>query len=112
MLTIPSAAEQLFVQFSSAFTQPTFQRVLPLAIGAIIAIGRRTVTAVLWTMRSVDDGFIEPRRIVEVDGRRAMMMVVADELAPKVMEALKGLRDTIGQTEGVKAFPLNVEGQL
>jgi multidrug efflux pump subunit AcrB len=61
----------------------------------------------------VDDGFIEPRRIVEVDGRRAMMMmVVADELAPKVMEALKGLRDTIGQTEGVKAFPLNVEGQL
>jgi hypothetical protein len=27
-------------------------------------------------------------------------------------EALKGLRDTIGQTEGVKAFPLNVEGQL
>jgi len=87
MLTIPSAAEQLFVQFSSAFTQPTFQRVLPLAIGAIIAIGRRTVTAVLWTMRSVDDGFIEPRRIVEVDGRRAMMMmVVADELAPKAMK--------------------------
>lgn len=34
----------------------------------------------------VDDGFIEPRRIVEVDGRRAMMMVVADELAPKVMK--------------------------
>jgi nitrogen regulatory protein PII len=41
-----------------------------------------------------------------------MMMVVADELAPKVMEVLKGLRDTIGQTEGVKAFLLNVEGQL
>ena len=53
MLTIPSAAEQLFVQFSSAFTQPTFQRVLPLVIGAILTIGRRTVTAVLWTMRAV-----------------------------------------------------------
>jgi len=55
MLTIPSAAEQLFIQFSPAFTQPTFQRILPLAIGAIIALGRRTVTAVLWTMRSVVD---------------------------------------------------------
>ena len=56
MLTIPSAAEQLFVQFSPAFTQPTFQRILPLTIGAIIAVGRRTVTAVLWTMRSAVDG--------------------------------------------------------
>ena len=56
MLTIPSAAEQLFIQFSSAFTQPTFQRVLPLVIGAIITIGRRTVSAVLWTMRAVIDG--------------------------------------------------------
>ena len=36
MLTIPSAAEQLFVQFSPAFTQPTFQRILPLAVEAII----------------------------------------------------------------------------
>jgi nitrogen regulatory protein PII len=40
------------------------------------------------------------------------MMVVPDELAPKVMETLKGLRDTIGQKEGVKAFLLNVEQQL
>ncbi|HUT31829.1 MAG TPA: transposase, partial [Sedimentisphaerales bacterium] len=56
MLTIPSAAKELFVQFSPAFTKPTFQRILPLAIGAIIAVGRRTVTAVLWTMRSAVDG--------------------------------------------------------
>lgn len=56
MLTIPSAAEQLFVQFSFAFTQPTFKRVLTLAIGTIITFGRRTVTAILWTMRPVIDG--------------------------------------------------------
>jgi len=56
MLTIPSAAEQLFVQFSFAFTQPTFQRVLPLIIGAITTIGKRTVTAVLWTMRAITEG--------------------------------------------------------
>src|SRR4030042_824148 len=56
MLTIPSAAKQLFVQFSFAFTQPTYQRILSLLIGAVITIGRRTVTAVLGTMRSVIDG--------------------------------------------------------
>lgn len=41
-----------------------------------------------------------------------MMMVVPDQTAAKVMEALKGLREAIGKTEGVKAFLLNVEGQL
>jgi len=56
VLTIPSAAEQLFLQFSITFTQPTFQRILPLAIGAILTMGRRTVTAVLWTIRTVIKG--------------------------------------------------------
>lgn len=41
-----------------------------------------------------------------------MMMVVPDDQAARVMEVLKGLRDTIGKTEGVQAFLLNVEGQL
>jgi hypothetical protein len=56
MLSIPSAAEQIFMSFSTAFTQPTFQRILPLAIGAILTVGRRTVTGVLWTMRAVVTG--------------------------------------------------------
>ena len=56
MLTAPSAAEDLFIQFSSAFTQPTFQRIVPLTVGAIVTLGRRTVTAILWTMRSVITG--------------------------------------------------------
>jgi|FrelakmetLWP11LW_1041352.scaffolds.fasta_scaffold26708_1 nitrogen regulatory protein PII len=41
-----------------------------------------------------------------------MMMVVAEELATKVMAALQALRDNIGKTEGVKAFMMNVEAQL
>jgi hypothetical protein len=56
MLSIPSAAEQIFMSFYTAFTQPTFQRILPLAIGAILTVGRRTVTGVLWTMRAVVTG--------------------------------------------------------
>jgi hypothetical protein len=56
MLSIPSAAKPLFMSFSIAFTQPTFQRILPMAIGAILTMGRRTVTAVLWTMRGLVTG--------------------------------------------------------
>jgi len=56
MLTLPSAAEPLFMSLSVAFTQPTFQRILPLIVGAILTTGRRTVTAVLRTMRSLAPG--------------------------------------------------------
>ena len=47
MLTLPSAAEPLVMSLSVAFTQPTFQRILPLVVGAILARGRHTVTAML-----------------------------------------------------------------
>jgi len=50
MLALPSAAEPLFMSLSVAFTQPTFQRAIPLAVGAILTMGRRTVTAILRTM--------------------------------------------------------------
>ena len=58
MLTIPSVAEPIFMSFSIAFTQPTFQRILPLAIGAILTMGRRTVTGILWTMRGIITGHL------------------------------------------------------
>jgi len=41
-----------------------------------------------------------------------MMMIVPDEMVSSVMESLKELRESIGVTEGVKAFVLNVESQL
>src|SRR3990172_1465768 len=56
MLTIPSAAQSLFLSFSIGFTRPTFERVVLLAVGAILATGRRTVTAILWTMRGLVTG--------------------------------------------------------
>ena len=56
MLTIPSAAQSIFMSFSIAFTKPTFQRAVPLAIGAILAMRRRTITAILWTMRGLVPG--------------------------------------------------------
>jgi hypothetical protein len=56
MLSLPSAAEPLLMSLSVTFTQPTFQRVVPLIVGAILTLGRRTITAVLWTMRGVVPG--------------------------------------------------------
>ncbi len=43
---------------------------------------------------------------------RVTMMVVPDEMAPCVMNALAELRATLGATEGIKAFLLPVEDQL
>ena len=56
MLSLPSAAEPLLMRLSVAFTNPTFQRIIPLCVGAILTLGRRTVTAVLWTMCGVVRG--------------------------------------------------------
>ena len=77
MLTIPSAAEQFFLQFSIAFTQPNFQRILSLATGAILTTGRRTVTAVLWTMRRIVDG--HPSTYYRVFSRASWSVVAAGQ---------------------------------
>lgn len=56
MLSIPSTFAPLLLSFSCAFTEPTFQRMLLLCVGGILARGRRTVTNMIWTMRSLMDG--------------------------------------------------------
>ena len=47
MLSLPSAAGPLVMSLSVAFTEPTFQRAVPLLVGAILATGRHTVTGCL-----------------------------------------------------------------
>ena len=56
MYSLPSAAEPLFMSFSIAFTEPTFQRILPLLAGAILTRGRRTITAMYGTLWPVIPG--------------------------------------------------------
>lgn len=58
MLSIPSAARSVLMNFSVAFTEPTFRRVIPLVVGAILTMGNRTVTGVLRTLRGVVPGHI------------------------------------------------------
>ena len=47
MLSLPSSAEPILTSLSAAFTDPTARHVLVLMVGAILARGRRTITAVL-----------------------------------------------------------------
>jgi hypothetical protein len=58
MLPLPQVAEPLLMSFSIAFTEPTFNRILPLLVGAVLTGGRRTITAILWTMRGLVPGHI------------------------------------------------------
>src|SRR5438046_24862 len=52
MLTLPRAAEPLIAAFAPAFTRPSYLRFVTLLVGAIVTGGRRTVTRILWTVRS------------------------------------------------------------
>jgi hypothetical protein len=56
MLPLPQVAEPLLMGLRLAFTEPTFNRFLPLLVGAIVLRGRRTVTSILWAMRGLVPG--------------------------------------------------------
>ena len=56
MLAFPKAAEPLLTSFSIAFSRRSYQRAMVLVVGAILTMGRRTVTGMLWTVRSIADG--------------------------------------------------------
>lgn len=56
MFRWPKAAQPLVTSFSIAFSESTFQRAMTLMVGAILTMGRRTVTGVLWTVRSIAPG--------------------------------------------------------
>jgi hypothetical protein len=56
MLSVPSAARSVLMSFSVAFTGPTFRRVIPLAVGALLTTRQRTITAVLRTLRGLAHG--------------------------------------------------------
>ena len=61
---------QLLSIFAIAFTVPTFAKVLVLMYGAILAPGRRTVTAALRAMGLADEaGFGKYHRVLNRDRR-------------------------------------------
>ena len=55
MLALPQEAK-LLEQFRPAFTCPTYRRFLVLCVGAIIAMGRRSVSRILWAVGPLIQG--------------------------------------------------------
>jgi hypothetical protein len=110
MLYLPSAAAPLLMSLSVAFTQPTFQRILPLIVGAILTMGRRTVTGVFWTMRGVIRG--HPSTYHRVFSRAAWSLwplgrVLASailRLIPENEPVLVPMDDTTAQHRGKKVY--------
>ncbi len=86
MLSLPSAARSILMSFSLAFTKPTFRRVLPLAVGAILAMRYRTVTAVLWTLRGVVCG--HPRTYHRVFSRASWSLWPLGKVLAKALLAM------------------------
>ena len=55
MLSLPGQAKVL-EQLRPAFTAPTYQRFLVLCVGAIVTMGRRSVSRILWSVRCLMRG--------------------------------------------------------
>ena len=47
---------QVLQRFAPAFTRPTFERFILLCVGAIVTLGRRTVSRILWAIRCLNAG--------------------------------------------------------
>jgi hypothetical protein len=56
VVVLPGAAEPLLSRFGIAFTRRTFQRLLLLFVGSVLALGRHTVTRALWAARGLAPG--------------------------------------------------------
>ena len=109
-LSLPAAAQPLFDRFSVAFSQPTFQRFVLLAIGSILAMGRRTTTAILWTVRCAVGG--HPSSYHRVFSRSAwspwllgkVLAAMVLELIPADQPVILSVDDTVAQHKGKHVY--------
>src|SRR3990170_7833112 len=110
MLPLPSAAEPLVNRFSVAFSDRIFQRVVVLMVGAILTMGRHTVTNILWTVRSIADGhFSSYHRVFSRAswslwplGKVLAMAVL--RLIPEDQPVVVAGDDTVAQHRGAKVY--------
>ncbi len=110
MLRIPAAAEPLLASFFVAFSQPTFQRFALLVLGAIVTPGRRTVAAVLRTMRPLARGHFSSYHRV-LSGARWSLWAVGRVLAravlahvPEGQPVVLAVDDTVARHRGPKVY--------
>lgn len=113
MISLPRVAEPLLMMFSIAFTDPTFNRVLVLLVGALLARSRRTVNALLWIMGDLAPG--HPSDYHRVLSRAPWSLWPLGKLLAKLVVALAeehGPRgwilvagdDTVAEAKGAKVY--------
>jgi hypothetical protein len=109
MLCLPQEA-RLLEQFAPAFTAPTYQRFVVLAVGAIVTMGRRTVSRILWTIRFLYEGdpssyhrFFSHARWSLWPLARVLATLVIQRVPPGQAVVLDA-DDTVAQHRGKKVF--------
>jgi hypothetical protein len=109
MLSLPREAQVLEL-FRPAFSAPTYQRFLVLCVGAIVTMGRRSVSRILWSVRCLIRGhpssyhrfFCAARWSLWPLARVLAAMVIA--LVPADRPVVAILDDTVDQHRGDRVF--------
>ncbi|HUU91062.1 MAG TPA: transposase [Phycisphaerae bacterium] len=98
------------MSLSIAFTRPTFQRILPLIVGAILTLGRRTVTGVLRTLHGLAPGNsstyhrVFSRAVWSLWPLGKVLATAILRLIPQDQPVLVPMDDTTTQHRGKKVY--------
>lgn len=110
MLPIPSSIEPLLLQFSWAFTDPTFLRFQVLLGASILSTGRRTVANLLRTVRDLAPGDTSSYRRVLSKGKwsiwtlgRVLATSIVEQWVPEGVIRTSG-DDTVSEHKGTCVF--------
>lgn len=106
MLTLPAALSPLIVEFAPLFSKPVWEHAQVLLVGAILAPGKRTVTACLRIMGlSQEKGFVNYHRVLNrarwspLAASHMLLRLLVTCFAPEG-ELVFGLDDTIERRRG------------
>ncbi len=108
--SLPQEVVGLLQCFRPAFTRPTFERFVLLAVGAILTMGRRSVSRILWSVRSWLAGhpssyhrFFSRRRWSALPLGRILSAMVL-ELVPEDQPVMLAGDDTVTAHKGKKVY--------
>ena len=106
MLTLPAELLPLIIEFAPLFSKPVWEHARVLLVGAVLAPGKRTITACLRIMGlSQEKCFVNYHRVLNrarwsaLAASRMLLRLLIASLAPKG-ELVLGLDDTIERRRG------------
>lgn len=109
MFQLPQEAG-IIEQFAGAFTRPTYQRFVHLLVGAIITMGRRTVSHILWGIPSLMHGHFSSYHRFFSAARWSfwplakVLAIAVVSLLPKNQPVIVDVDDTVARHKGAHVF--------